>query len=219
MRIPINPKKTMNQAPDPSLWNTITPLPGKYGHASLIPLAREHKDALTEAVKDGSLWNLWYARVPSPEGMEVEIDRRLALYEKGEMHPYTVLNHEGKIVGMTCYQMLDAKNRRVKVGYTWYAASVQKTQLNTEAKLLLLTHAFEQLQAISVCFTTATYNLASRRAIERLGAKLDGILRNHSLYDDGTSRDTCYYSIIDGEWPAVRKNLTWKLEQHTTGGE
>lgn len=203
----------MNHPSSRRLWATITPLPSQYGYASLIPLQRDHKAALIEAVKDGEVWKLWYARVPSPKGMEAEIERRLALYEKGEMHPYTVLNKEGDLVGMTCYQMLDSKNRRVKVGYTWYSASVQKTALNSEAKFLLLEHAFERLNAISVCFTTATYNHASRRAIERLGAKLDGILRNHSLYEDGSSRDTCYYSIIDGEWPAVRKNLTWRLGQ------
>lgn len=193
-----------------ALWETVTPLSGP--HASLIPLAMEHREALERAVRDGEVWKLWYAKVPSPDAMEAEIERRLALLAKGEMHPYTVLDAVGRIVGMTTYQMLDRPNRRVKIGYTWYARSVQRTPLNTQAKYLLLRHAFERLNVISACFTTHSYNMESRRAIERLGAKLDGILRNHALQADGTRRDTCYYSILDSEWPVVKKGLEWRLE-------
>ncbi len=184
-------------------------------HVSLIPLKIEHEADLVEAVKDGELWKLWFTRVPSPEGMNAEIVRRLNLAEKGTMMPFTVLDKENRIVGMTSYQLLDSNNKRVEIGYTWYAKRVQKTALNTEAKYLLLKYAFEKLDCIAVGFTTSTFNEASRKAIERLGAKLDGILRNHSIIVDGIIRDTCYYSIINQEWAAVKRNLEWRLEQFT----
>lgn len=199
------------------LWTRITPLNGTF--ASLVPLTMEHREELEEAVKDGELWKLWYARVPSPEGMKAEIERRLGLYEQGVMHPYTVLDKDGKMVGMTSYQTLDEANRRVKIGFTWYAKSVQGTPLNTQAKLLLLTHAFEKLEAIAACFTTHSYNHASRRAIEALGARLDGILRNDAILADGTYRDTCYYSILENEWPTVKKHLRWKLASRLETGQ
>lgn len=191
-------------------WKSLSNQHGKW--VSLLPLKIEHHDALVEAVKDGELWKLWYARVPSPEGMRNEIIRRLALADAGKMMPFTVFDSSGKIVGMTSYQTLDPHNKRVEIGYTWYSKCVQRTPLNTEAKLILLRHAFEALNVIAVGFTTSTYNHASRKAIERIGAKLDGILRNHSILPDGTLRDTCYYSIIENEWPPVKRNLTWKLE-------
>lgn len=178
---------------------------------SLIPLAPEHEEGLMDAVRDGESWKLWYARVPSPEGMGSEINRRLELARAGRMMPFTVKDRAGRIVGMTTYQLLDPVNRRVEIGYTWYAASVQRTPLNTEAKWLLLGHAFETLDCIAVGFTTSSFNEPSRRAIERLGAKLDGILRNHSILPGGIIRDTCYYSILDSEWPAVKQHLSWKL--------
>lgn len=181
--------------------------------ASLHPLDMSHQGALREAVLDGDLWKLWYARVPSPNGMEDEISRRLKLSEEGKMMPFTVLDANKKVVGMTSYQTLDPNNRRVEIGYTWYSKSVQRTLLNTEIKLKLLSYAFETLDVIAVGFTTSTYNQSSRNAIERLGAKLDGVLRNHSILPDGTLRDTCYYSIISSEWPAVKRNLLWKLDR------
>jgi len=193
-------------------WNT--PFKKKGNWVTLIPLEFSHEQDLIEAVKDGELWKLWFARVPSPEGMKAEIQRRLNLADQGKMMPFTVLNQDGKVVGMTSYQLLDPPNKRVEIGFTWYANSVQKTPLNTEAKLILLTHAFEVLDCIAVGFTTSSYNEGSRRSIERLGAKLDGILRNHSILSGGVIRDTCYYSILNNEWPAVKKNLTWKLEQY-----
>lgn len=187
--------------------------------ASLIPLQLEHEADLAEAVRDGKLWELWYARVPSPEGMRAEIERRLALAEAGRMMPFAVLDGNGRLVGMTSYQTLDPANRRVEIGYTWYARRVQKTPLNTEAKLILLRHAFEVWRCIAVGFTTATFNAPSRRAIERLGAKLDGILRNHAILPNGVIRDTCYYSILENEWPTVKHNLLWRLERYRSGGD
>lgn len=191
-------------------WRHIPELIGE--SVTLIPLHRDHEAMLSDAVRDGELWKLWFARVPSPDQMRDEIDRRLSLARDGRMMPFTVFDPQGAAVGMTSYQMLDAPNRRVEIGFTWYARRAQKTAVNTEAKLLLLTHAFEVLTCISVGFTTSTFNHDSRRAIERLGAKLDGVLRSHSVIDGGIARDTCYYSIIASEWPAVRRNLLWRLE-------
>jgi RimJ/RimL family protein N-acetyltransferase len=197
-----------DEAMDP--WKTPWEARGRW--VTLLPLAPSHEPALIEAVRDGESWRLWYARVPPPEEMGREIQRRLALAREGRMMPFTVLDRKGDVVGMTCYQLLDPANRRVEIGYTWYAARVQKTPLNTEAKQLLLTHAFETLDCIAVGFTTSSFNEPSRRAIERLGAKLDGILRNHAILPGGVVRDTCYYSILDNEWPAVKRHLSWKLE-------
>lgn len=180
-------------------------------HVSLVPLAPEHHDALISAARDGEFWKLWYTAAPSPEGMAAEIDRRLTLHHAGSMLPFTVLDAEGRIAGMTTYMNIDAKNRRVEIGSTWYASRVQRTALNTEAKLLLLTHAFETLGCIAVEFRTHFLNQQSRRAIKRLGAKLDGILRSHQITANGTLRDTCVYSIIASEWPTVRTHLQWQL--------
>jgi N-acetyltransferase len=181
-------------------------------HAILEPLSRDHHDALVEATRDGELWKLWYTTIPSPEGMQAEIQRRLDLQQAGSMLPWTVRsNATGKIVGMTTYMNIDSENRRVEIGSTWYARSAQRTALNTECKLMLLTHAFESLACIAVELRTASFNHASRRAIERLGAKQDGILRNHQRYSDGSLRDTVVYSIIQSEWPAVKRHLHFKL--------
>jgi RimJ/RimL family protein N-acetyltransferase len=180
-------------------------------HATLVPLAREHHDALVQAAQDGELWKLWYTAVPSPEGMAAEIERRLALAEAGSMRPFTVLDDQGRVVGMTSYMHIDAKNRRVEIGSTWYARSAQRTPLNTQCKRLLLGHAFERLGCIAVEFRTHRLNTQSRRAIERLGAQLDGILRAHQIGPDGTLRDTAVYSITAAEWPTVRTHLDWQL--------
>ena len=180
-------------------------------HATLLPLAREHHDALVQATRDGELWKLWYTAVPSPEGMAAEIERRLALAEAGSMRPFTVLDATGTVVGMSSYMHIDAKNRRVEIGSTWYARSAQRTPLNTQCKRLLLGHAFEQLDCIAVEFRTHRLNTQSRRAIERLGAQLDGILRAHQFGPDGTLRDTAVYSITAAEWPTVRTHLDWQL--------
>ncbi len=177
----------------------------------LVPLDHAHHDALCAASDDGELWRLWYTPVPSPEGMTAEIDRRLGLREKGSMLPFTVLDAEGTPVGMTTYMNIDAANRRVEIGSTWYAKRVQRSALNTEARRLLLGHAFEALDCIAVEFRTHRLNRQSRRAIERLGAQFDGTLRNHSIGPNGIIRDTVVYSVIATEWPAVKANLDWQL--------
>jgi RimJ/RimL family protein N-acetyltransferase len=183
-------------------------------HVALAPLAPQHRDELIAAVLDGELWRLWYTSAPEPEKMDAEIARRLALQAAGSMLPFTVLDpRTGRAVGMTTFMNIDNANRRVEIGSTWYARSVQRTALNTEAKLLLLAHAFDDLDCIAVEFRTHFLNQPSRRAIERLGAKLDGVLRRHQWAKDGTARDTCVYSIIPSEWPAVRSHLLWQLEK------
>jgi N-acetyltransferase len=180
--------------------------------AMLEPLSQQHHDDLVEAAKDGELWKLWYTIVPEPAKMRAEIERRLALQAGGSMLPFAVLSNQlGKAVGMTTYMNIDAPNRRVEIGSTWYRKSMQRTVLNTECKLLLLTHAFESLNCVCVELRTHFFNDASRRAIERLGAKLDGILRNNQIAPNGTLRDTCVYSIIAGEWPTVKAHLHWEL--------
>lgn len=180
-------------------------------HARLEPLAQSHRDGMIEAVKDGELWNLWYTFIPAPEKMEAEIARRLDLQAAGAMLPFTVRDAAGKIAGMTTYMNVDAANKRVEIGSTWYAKRVQRTPLNTECKLMLLGHAFEQLNCIAVEFRTHFFNHQSRRGIERLGAKQDGILRSHQVAPNGTLRDTVVYSIIATEWPTVKAHLTYQL--------
>ena len=181
-------------------------------HAMLEPLSFEHQDALAEAVRDGELWKLWYTAIPSPEDMRVEIERRLGLQKAGSMLPFAVRSQSsGKIAGMTTYMNIDANNRRVEIGSTWYARSAQRTPLNTECKLMLLAHAFDTLDCIAVEFRTGFFNYASRRAIERLGAKQDGILRSHQRYADGGLRDTVVFSIVAQGWPAVKRHLEFKL--------
>lgn len=180
-------------------------------HAVLRPLAIEHETGLCEAARDGELWRLWYTSVPSPEGMAAEIERRLALQAAGSMLPFTVFDATGRIAGMTTYMHIDAANRRLEIGSTWTRASAQRTPLNTQCKRLLLGHAFEALDCIAVEFRTHRLNTQSRRAIERLGAQLDGVLRAHLRTADGSLRDTAVYSITAAEWPAVRSHLDWQL--------
>jgi len=185
-------------------------------HVTLLPLNMSHEGDLVEAVKDGELWRHWYTLIPSPEKMGEEIKRRLKLQDQGSMLPFAVMS-SGKAVGMTTYMNIDATNKRLEIGSTWYRANVQRTPLNTECKRLLLTHAFEQLQCIAVEFRTHFFNQQSRRAIERLGAKLDGILRNHAIntHPDavGALRDTCVYSILNTEWPSVKAHLDYQLRR------
>jgi RimJ/RimL family protein N-acetyltransferase len=187
------------------------PLHGQ--HVSLVPLSQSHHDDLVEAAVDGELWTLWYTTIPSPDKMRAEIDRRLGLQAQGSMVPFAVIEKStNTAVGMTTYMHIDAVNRRVEIGSTWYRKRVQRSALNTECKLLLLTHAFEQLNCIAVEFRTHFLNRQSRAAIERLGARLDGILRQHVVQPNGTLRDTCVYSVLDREWPAVKANLVHRLE-------
>ncbi|QJR11587.1 hypothetical protein DSM104443_02666 [Usitatibacter rugosus] len=182
-------------------------------HARLVPLEASHAVALAEAVRDGELWRLWYTAIPKPEGMAAEIERRLGLQRDGRMLPFAVLDAQGIPVGMTTYMNVDAVHKRVEIGSTWYAKRVQRSALNTECKLLLLTHAFEKVECIAVEFRTHRFNEQSRKGIERLGAQLDGILRSHQRMADGTLRDTCVYSITREEWPVVRTHLRWQLDR------
>lgn len=182
-------------------------------HARLVPLTREHAAGLVDAVRDGELWKLWYTSIPAPEAMPAEIERRLALQAQGSMLPWTVLDAGDRIVGMTTYMNIDATHRRVEIGSTWYAAGAQRGPLNTQCKLLLLGHAFEALDCIAVEFRTHRFNHQSRRAIERLGAQLDGILRAHQRAGNGTLRDTAVYSITAAEWPTVKAHLQWQLQR------
>jgi RimJ/RimL family protein N-acetyltransferase len=182
-------------------------------HATLRPLEQAHHDALCEATRDGELWRLWYTAVPSPQGMAAEIARRLGLQAAGSMLPFTVFDADGRVAGMTTYMNIDATNKRVEIGSTWYARRVQRTPLNTECKLMLLRHAFETLGCIAVEFRTHRLNTQSRRAIERLGAQLDGILRAHALASNGSVRDTAVYSITAPEWPAIQSHLDWQLKK------
>ena len=198
----------------PNSFLQETQLSGK--HVQLVPLSMAHHDELIEAVKDGELWRHWYTFIPTPEKMADEISRRLNLHQQGSMLPFAVLQH-GKAVGMTTYMNIDAPNKHVEIGSTWYRANVQRSSLNTECKRLLLAHAFEQLNCIAVEFRTHFFNQQSRNAIERLGAKLDGILRNHAIntHPDavGALRDTCVYSILNTEWPSVKAHLDYQLSR------
>jgi len=191
----------------------LQPVTLKGRHATLVPLAPQHLGGLQDAARDGDLWELWYTFIPKPEAMAAEIERRLGLLAKDSMLPFAVLDADGRIAGMTTYMNADGANRRVEIGSTWYAARVQRTPLNTECKLMLLRHAFDTLACIAVEFRTHRLNTQSRRAIERLGAQLDGMLRSHQISPNGSLRDTAVYSIIAAEWPTVRAHLQYQLER------
>ena len=194
-------------------WNEPVTLRGE--HAVLEPLSLDHCEGLQEAVKDGELWKLWYTRIPSPNEMAAHIAMRLEKQAKGQMVSWAVLDPDSsETLGITSYWNVDTENRRVEIGGTWYCNTAQRTGVNTECKLMLLGRAFEALDCIAVEFRTGFMNQASRRAIERLGAKLDGVLRSHMRNADGSLRDTCVYSIVSWEWPAVRSNLEFQMEQH-----
>lgn len=177
----------------------------------LEPLAPSHATDLAAASADGNLSALWYTSVPRPQEMQEAIAARLRAQVAGQSTPFAVVSRSlGKAVGMTSYLNVVPSVKRLEIGSTWYARSVQRTGLNTQCKRLLLAHAFETLGCIAVELRTHSFNQQSRRAIERLGAKLDGILRNH--HDPaGNIRDTCVYSIIAGEWPQVRRHLDFLL--------
>jgi RimJ/RimL family protein N-acetyltransferase len=192
-------------------WPTPVTLQGT--HAALVPLTPGHESALIAAAADGELWKLWYTSVPSPDKMGADIQRRLGLQASGSMLPFAVLDASGAVVGETTYMNIDATHKRVEIGSTWYAKHVQRGPLNTECKLMLLTHAFEALDCIAVEFRTHRLNTQSRRAIERLGAQLDGILRAHSRGPDGNLRDTAVYSITAAEWPTIKTHLRWQLDK------
>lgn len=179
---------------------------------TLEPLAVEHADDLRAAVADGDLWRTWYTSVPAPDRVEAEIDRRLGEHAAGRMVPFAIRDRPtGRVVGATTFANIDTANRRVEIGYTFLARAAQRSGINTEAKLLLLSHAFDTWDCIAVEFRTHWHNQQSRAAIASLGAKQDGVLRSHSIGRDGTLRDTVVFSITATEWPTVRLSLTERL--------
>ncbi|MBB3274708.1 MULTISPECIES: GNAT family protein [unclassified Pseudoxanthomonas] len=194
------------------LWQQVPRLKGR--HARLEPLQRAHADGLRAALEGDALAALWYTNVPRAAEVDTYLDGVFATQAQGRILPFVVRDAVGDIVGSTRFYDLEPTVPRVSIGYTWYAPRVQRTGLNTEAKLLLLTHAFETLGCISVMFETSWFNQRSRAAIARLGAKQDGVLRNHRRHADGSPRDTVIFSILDNEWPAVKRNLLSRLAQH-----
>ena len=192
----------------------LNPVELRGAHCALKPLAAEHLDGLATAAAE--LGPLWYTAIPTPEGMAAEIARRLGLQAAGTMLPFTSFDAAGRIVGMTTYMNVDSANQHVEIGSTWTAPRTQRSPFNTECKLLLLGHAFEALDCIAVEFRTHFFNQQSRAAIERLGARLDGILRNHQRASNGTLRDTAVYSITQAEWPTVKAHLQWQLTKPRT---
>ncbi len=180
-------------------------------HASLIPMRPAHRDALVAAAMADELWQFWYTEIPTEDTIDRYMQKAFEDQSAGKALPYVVVGHASdSIVGTTRFLEADSVNRRLEIGKTWYAKRVQRTAVNTECKLMLLTHAFEQLEAIAVEFRTHWHNHASRNALERLGAKQDGVLRNHQRID-GCYRDTVVFSIINQEWPTVRRTLLYKL--------
>lgn len=197
-------------APDPSTgWLSPATLRGR--HVALEPLASAHAAGLRAAVADGALWERWFANVPAPEAVDAYVAAALATQAAGDALPFVVRDASGDIVGTTRYYAADATVPRLNIGYTWYARRAQRTGLNTEAKLLLLGHAFDALGCIAVGFETSWFNTDSRNAIARLGARQDGVLRSHKRHADGSVRDTVVFSILAQEWPAVKSNLSGRL--------
>ncbi|MBT2555552.1 GNAT family N-acetyltransferase [Arthrobacter sp. ISL-5] len=177
----------------------------KNSNVILEPLHPAHRDDLAEAVAAQELWRTWYTHIPTPEMMSDEINRRLALQHEERMAPWAIIEaSSGRAVGMTTYCNLDPANRRLEIGSTWLGKRAQQAGINTGAKTLLLTRAFEELGCLAVEFRAHWHNRQSRAAIERLGAKQDGVLRKHTVFENGTIRDTVVYSIIDDEWPTVK---------------
>jgi len=198
-------------------WSTVPSLRGE--HVVLEPLRAEHAAGLRLALGEGELSRLWYTNVPAPKDVEGYIASALEMQSQGKALAFAVHDANGGIVGCTRFYDLDPAVPRVQIGYTFYAPRVQRTGLNTQAKLLLLTHAFETMGCICVGFETSWFNHASRTAIARLGAKQDGVIRSHRRHADGSVRDTVAFSIIESEWPAVKRNLLYRLEQHEQGSD
>jgi len=196
----------------PHTWQNVPTLQGE--HVTLVPLSTAHVDELRAARDHTGLNGLWYTNTPDVHGVAHYVEAALQAQTEGKVLPFAVLDTQGHVVGTTRLYGLEPSVPRLSIGYTWYAPRVQRTGVNTEAKLLLLGHAFETLACIVVNLETSSFNLRSRAAIERLGAKQDGILRHHKRHADGSPRDTVVYSIIDSEWPAVKNHLQAKLQQH-----
>lgn len=191
-------------------WLNEIDLQGNLVH--LKPLSITHIEALTEAVKDGELWKLWYTSAPEPENVKAYVEKALNDYTEDKSLPFVIVRKEdNKVVGTTRFMNSDSKNKRLEIGTTWYSKSVQRTGINTECKYLLLKYAFETLECIAVEFRTHFHNTQSRNAIARLGAKQDGILRNHSIDKTNCLRDTVVFSIIDSEWDTVKKSLEFRM--------
>ncbi len=181
----------------------------------LIPLEEKHKNALLTAAKDGNLWETWYTSVPNSSNIDAYISKALGDKEKNKSVPFVVIDsHIDKIIGTTRLYDIHLKHRRLSIGYTWYAKSYQKTHVNTVCKILLLEYAFEVLNCIAVQFSTNFHNLPSRTAIAKLGAKQDGIIRNHQILEGDIYRDTVVFSIIESEWAAVKKALQFRLKNY-----
>ncbi|WP_325435375.1 GNAT family N-acetyltransferase [Pseudomonas nitroreducens] len=186
-------------------------------HVELIPLRAEHRDALLNAATDGELWNLKVTVVPGPDTVDSYIAKAEKGLEEGTVLPFAILDRRnGKIVGSTRFWKVDRANRKLEIGHTWLALSAQRTPINTEAKLLLLTYAFEELDCVRVQFTTDELNEKSRAAILRLGAVQEGIVRHERIMPDGRKRNSVRFSIIDSEWPEVKARLQQRLGRAPT---
>ena len=193
-----------------SEFSTPVPLSGR--RVALEPLTPEHAEGLRAVVAEGDLHRTWYTRIPAPDEVEAEIERRLELQAQGSMAPWAVRRLDtGEVCGATTFMSVRPEARRLEIGSTFYAPSAQRTGVNTETKSLLLTRAFEELRCIAVEFRTHWHNQRSRTAIARLGAKQDGVLRNNDVWPDGSYRDTVVFSILESEWPAVRSDLRYRL--------
>lgn len=184
-------------------------------HVRLEPLNKAQLSAIQAAASDGELWKLFFTTVPSPDNTQLWLDTALEMQKQEKAIPFAVRSLlNGEIIGSTRYCNIDHNNKRLEIGYTWYAKSVQRSAVNTECKLLLLSHAFEVFECNAVEFRTDWFNRTSQTAIERLGAKRDGVLRSHTILPDGRVRDTVVYSILKNEWPGVKKNLQFMLNQY-----
>lgn len=191
-------------------WTTLE---GKL--VRLVPLSMEHYSELHELIEKDKLDELWYTSVPSVTELQRDIEHKLQLQQKGLMLPFSIISKaNNRVVGITTFMNIDSQTPRLEIGSTWYTKEVQRTGINTETKYLLLKYALEDLQCIAVEFRTHILNQTSRRAIERLGAKLDGILRNHRLTTTGQKRDTCVYSITDYDWGSVKLHLEWLMKKY-----
>lgn len=186
----------------------------KNKQVKLEPLKLAHVDGLTEAVKDGELWKLWYTSAPEPQKVEQYIIKALEEFDNGNSLPFVIIKIDNnQIIGTTRFMQLDSISKRLEIGTTWYAKSYQRTGINTQCKFMLLEYAFETLNCIAVEFRTHWHNMESRKAIERLGAKQDGVLRNHTIDRTGNLRDTVVFSILNSEWKTVKQSLEFKINK------
>lgn len=202
----------MNASSLPQSWRNAPTLNGR--HMKLEPMTREHLSGLRDALTGDALSGLWFTQIPTAARVDDYVEAALQAQLEARVLPFVVRDALGRVVGSTRFYDLEPDVPRLSIGYTWYAPDVQRTGVNTETKLLLLTHAFETLGCISVVFETSWFNHRSRDAIARLGAKQDGVLRNHKRHADGTPRDTVIFSIIDSEWSGVKRHLRARLAQH-----